>query len=93
MVAEDHEGWRLTEEGDEYASKGSPEAIVYNLVSLSAHVNQHFRFLLLILQVSANGSDKDEIEKLAGAVAKVGLSQCMQVLNCWPLQLLRIRSR
>jgi hypothetical protein len=50
-------------------------------------------FLLLILQVSANGSDKDEIEKLAGAVAKVGLSQCMQVLNCWPLQLLRIRSR
>ena len=34
MVAEDHEGWRLTDEGDEYASKGSPEAIVYNLVSI-----------------------------------------------------------
>ena len=32
MVPEDHEGWKLTDEGDEYASKGSPEAIVYNLV-------------------------------------------------------------
>jgi hypothetical protein len=33
------------------------------------------------VQVSADGSDKDEIEKLAGAIAKVGLSQCMQVFE------------
>jgi hypothetical protein len=32
MVPEDHEGWKLTDEGDEYAAKGSPEAIVFNLV-------------------------------------------------------------
>jgi len=60
MVAEDHEGWKLTDEGEEYATKGSPEAIVYSLVG-------------------ADGSDKDEIDKLAGALAKVGLSQCMQL--------------
>jgi hypothetical protein len=41
MVAEDHEGWRLTDEGDEYASKGSPEAIIYNLVGMSSHFIQH----------------------------------------------------
>lgn len=29
-------------------------------------------------QVGPDGADKDEIEKLAGAMAKVGLSQCMQ---------------
>ena len=37
--------------------------------------------LIITLQVSADGSDKDEIEKLAGAIAKVGLSQCMQVIE------------
>jgi hypothetical protein len=33
------------------------------------------------MQVGADGSDKDEIEKLAGSIAKVGLSQCMQVME------------
>jgi hypothetical protein len=29
LVAEDHEGWKLTEEGDKCANEGSPEALVY----------------------------------------------------------------
>ena len=81
MTPEDHEGWKLTEEGDEYAAKGSPEAIVYNLVSscLVYDFEVCFEAELRFFQVSESGSDKDEIEKLAGAIAKVGLSQCMQV--------------
>lgn len=39
-------------------AKGSPEAVVYGLVS-------------------EGGSTKADIEQLAGAMAKVGLSQCM----------------
>eukprot|EP00960_Hanusia_phi_P058205 763811-Hanusia_phi.AAC.9 len=59
MDAVDHEGWKLTDEGEACVTKGSPEAQVFALVK-------------------DDGSDKDEIEKLAGALAKVGLSQCMQ---------------
>uniref|UniRef100_A0A7S0TVX7 phenylalanine--tRNA ligase n=2 Tax=Hemiselmis andersenii TaxID=464988 RepID=A0A7S0TVX7_HEMAN len=59
MVAEDHEGWKLTEEGEACADKGSPEAQVFAMVG-------------------PDGAAKDDIEKLAGAMAKVGLSQCMQ---------------
>jgi hypothetical protein len=82
MVPEDHEGWKLTDEGDEYAAKGSPEAIVYNLVGCCCSILFNTRSDKFKLQVGADGSEKDEIEKLAGAIAKVGLSQCMQVLSC-----------
>ncbi|KAJ1486694.1 tRNA synthetases class II core domain (F)-domain-containing protein [Baffinella frigidus] len=58
MTADDHEGWKLTDDGHEAVAKGSPEAVVYGLVS-------------------EGGSTKADIEQLAGAMAKVGLSQCM----------------
>ena len=34
MEAVDHEGWKLTEEGEACVSKGSPEAQVFALVML-----------------------------------------------------------
>lgn len=55
----DHEGWKLTAEGEQCVANGSPEAQVFALVPDA-------------------GIAKDEIEQLAGAMAKVGLSQCMQ---------------
>jgi hypothetical protein len=59
MAAEDHEAYRLLEEGEQALKDGSPEAQIFKLVK-------------------DDGSTKDEIEQLAGALAKVGLSQCMQ---------------
>lgn len=51
MVPEEHEGWKLTGEGEVCADEGSPEAKVYDLVSepCSREAVQHFQLHYLDL--------------------------------------------
>lgn len=53
MVPEEHEGWKLTGEGEVCADEGSPEAKVYDLVSEPCSRQAVQRFLLHYLNLSS----------------------------------------